>query len=81
MDASSSKRNGSVISKASKRNMRKKLSRHAKKAKLEEGRNNQINEKLTTTPDTRDGIRDNQDDQDYDDDERPEIFYNLEKVS
>jgi hypothetical protein len=57
--------------------MRRKLSRHAKKAKLEEC-DNRINEKLTT-PDTCNNTIDNQDDQGYN--ERPEIYYNPEKVS
>jgi hypothetical protein len=66
-----------IISKTSKWNMRKNLSRHIKKAKLEEECAIQINEKPTTL-----NIRDDSlDDQDNDDNERSNIFYNLKKVS
>jgi hypothetical protein len=70
--------NSPTVSKASKRNLRKKFSRYAKKAKLT------IEEEITSTL----NIGDNKDNEskEYGKDnlpyeEKKEIFYNLNKVS
>ena len=67
MNTSSGKRNEPIISKASKRNMRKKLVRYAKKAKVEELADITIDEESTATLNPHN--------------EKTEIFYDPDKVS
>lgn len=75
MEASTSKRNGPTLSKAYKRNLRKKLVRYAKKVELRNSTNETINKESTSTLDANNDNGDNRDK------EIIEIFYDPDKVS
>ncbi|CAG8618019.1 9914_t:CDS:2 [Ambispora leptoticha] len=78
MDASTSKRNVPVLSKSTKRNLRRKEQRRIKKARLA-GPTNQSIDEGSTTPDSDDqGIAPDSTNNQADD-ERPEILYDPKK--